>query len=119
MNKSNLMTEYENITNELNNIRSQIVALKNVTETKMKTAKSENEKSSIFIDFKNKVDKLHQDTNTKKKYKTLQKRKLEIETEISNINSDTQSNIVMDDIKILIQKYKKNINVPINIGQYD
>lgn len=127
MNKSNLMSEYENVTKELENIRNQIVMLKDITETKMKTAKTEDEKSSIFIDFKGKVDKIKQDKNTKKKYKQLQKRKLELETEMSgadNYVSETnniticdesivQSSIIMDDINVLIKKYKKFINIPI------
>ena len=127
MNKSNLMSEYENVTKELENIRNQIVMLKDITETKMKTAKTEDEKSSIFIDFKGKVDKIKQDKNTKKKYKQLQKRKLELETEMSGVDnyvsetnnitvcdeSIVQSSIIMDDINVLIKKYKKFINIPI------
>jgi hypothetical protein len=128
MSKSKLVLEYENVTKELQNIRNKIVALKDITETKIKTAKTEDEKSSIFIDFKGKVDKIQQDKNTKKKYKQLQKRKLEIETEISNVDnfisetnniltdyseSKQQSYIIMDDINVLIKKYKKNINIPI------
>ena len=127
MNKSNLMSEYENVTKELENIRNQIVMLKDITETKMKTAKTEDEKSSIFIDFKGKVDKIKQDKKTKKKYKQLQKRKLELETEMSGVDnyvsetnnitvcdeSIVQSSIIMDDINVLIKKYKKFINIPI------
>ena len=76
MSKLNLMSEYDNITKELENIRNQIISLKDLTETKMKSAKSEDERSSIFIDFKSKIDKIQQDKNTKKKYiKTKQNKK--------------------------------------------
>jgi hypothetical protein len=63
------------------------MSLKNIADTKMKAAKTNNEKASIFVEFKNNVDKINKDKATKKKYKNLKKRKLELETEISTIEN--------------------------------
>ena len=87
MNKQQLVNEYSGITKEMENIRDQIMSLKNIADTKIKAAKTNNEKASIFVEFKNNVDKINKDKITKKKYKNLKKRKLELETEISTIEN--------------------------------
>lgn len=122
-NKSDLLAEHAEITKELDNIRNQILVFKDITETKLKTAQSEDEISNIFVEFKSKVDKIQQDKDTKKKYKNLQRRKLEIESTLSGMHNDTNNinncitshptNDVVDDIDVLIKKYKRYINVPI------
>lgn len=134
-----LLEEYTEVTKEIENIMVQLNTLKNVTGEKYKSAQSEDEKSTIFIDFKTKVDKFKQ--GPKQKYKKLIKRKEQLELEIRKlvnknendiitINSDdsnTNNNIVyidedtdeiMEDINTLITKYKKFIHIPIENKNY-
>lgn len=85
MNKKTLLLEYENVTKEIENIRNKILTLKYDTGLKIKMAKSNDEKSDIFVDFKNKVELINKDKETKKKYKRLQKRKIELETELREL----------------------------------
>jgi hypothetical protein len=127
MNKNReLLKEYEGITKEMDIIRNRLVNLKNITENKIQSINSEDERSSIFIDFKTQVDKFKQDKVTKKKYKTLKNRKEQIEKVLSNqyleqdyqsnenvCNTSSESSEILADIDVLIKKYKKFINVPI------
>lgn len=128
MNKNReLLKEYEGITKEMDIIRNRLVNLKNITENKIQSINSEDERSSIFIDFKTQVDKFKQDKVTKKKYKTLKNRKEQIEKVLSDqylehdhqpnenlCNTSPESSEILADIDVLIKKYKKFINVQID-----
>lgn len=124
-NNHELLEEYEQVNKELENIRNQIVDFKHKTQEKLKSVQSEDEEMSIFLEYKNQVDKFAQDKNTKKKYKNLQKRKSQLESSLLKINdfnkddeisekSDCESSDILTDINILIKKYKKFVKVPIH-----
>lgn len=115
--KCKLLNEYENIICELANIHNQINIIKDITENKIKCATSEEDKSNIFVNFKSQIDCIKNDKNIKQKYKYLQKRKIDIknillsEIEITDNNYETENlNSVDDDLNMMINKYKKNIN---------
>lgn len=130
-NNRELLEEYTQVTKELDNIRNQIVEFKNKTQEKLKSIQSEDEEMSVFLEYKNQVDKFTQDKDTKKKYKNLQKRKKQIETTLllkqnnkqkkaqhvtddeSCDSNEQQSGEIMDDIDTLIKKYKKFVKIPI------
>ena len=153
---NDLISEYNNITQELDEIINKINILKFTTEAKLKKATDDNEKTSIFVDFKGKIDKIQQDDALKIKYKELTGKKQELEKIMSKqqtsnstdskkqqinsfeenydqykksdirtapassdiiFNDDTENKMdkIDDDLKVMINKYKKMINVPIQI----
>jgi hypothetical protein len=77
-----LLSEYESVTKELETIKNHVTILKNITEDKIKQTKSENEKASIFMEFKGQIDKIKQDKSIKNKYRELQKKKSDIESQL-------------------------------------
>jgi len=138
MNKNKeLLSEYESVTKELETIKNHVTILKDITENKMKSAKCDDEKASIFVEFKGQIDKIKQDKSIKNKYKELQKRKADIELQLlSEMNNKQQSTTestmtpvptldscavslscetskTEDDLNVMINKYKKLIKKPI------
>lgn len=101
MNDNNLITEYNNINNELNEIINKINTLKILAEAQLKKAKNNDEKTSIFLDFKSKIDKIQQDDELKDKYKELNKKKQELEKKINKQNNmlkkNKQENLFVED----------------------
>lgn len=84
-NNNELLEEYAEVSRELDNIKNQIIEFKNKTQEKLKSVQSEDEEMSVFLEYKNQVDKFTQDKETKRKYKSLQKRKQELEQSICSI----------------------------------
>lgn len=83
MNKNkDLLREYETVTKELESIRNEIITLKDITDIKMKNANSEDEKASIFVEFKGQIDRIKQDKTKKNQYKDLHKKKYQLEKQL-------------------------------------
>lgn len=105
MNKNKeLLSEYENVTKELETIKNHVTILKDITENKIKQAKCEDEKASIFLEFKGQIDRIKQDKSIKNKYRELQKKKSNIESQLlsemsnkspqqHNFESDTTTDV--------------------------
>jgi hypothetical protein len=138
-NKSNFLTEYCDVTRELEKIRNKVVILRDVAETQMTNTKSEQSKQKIFDQFQKNLEAIQLDNNTKQKYKKLKNRQAILEDHIMQLynkdehtqNSTIQhssnheifedlelfteeSNIRTEFINIgistLINKYKSTIN---------
>lgn len=86
-----LLSEYETVTKELETIKNHVTILKNITEDKIKKAKCEDEKTSIFMEFKGQIDKIKQDKSIKNKYRDLQKKKSDIESQLLSEMSNKSS----------------------------
>jgi len=86
-NKSNALTEYCDVTRELEKIRNKVVILRDVAETQMTNAKSEHSKQKIFKKFQKNLETIQQDDNTKRKYKKLKNRQTILEADIMQLNN--------------------------------
>jgi hypothetical protein len=134
MNKNQkLLQEYSTVMSDLEKIKNQIIVIKDITENKIRHAKNENEKASIFVEFKGEMDKMRQDKNMKKKYKQLQQKKNSLESsmlsEMEGKNIEYESEVSDDDhiqldfdsisgdIISMVSKYKVSINRPIVYSQ--
>lgn len=91
-NKSHLLTEYCDVTRELEKIRNRVVILKDVAETRMAHAKSDRSKQKIFNKFQKDLDDIQKDVEIKQKYKKLKHRQDVLEREISLINGKEKHN---------------------------
>jgi len=131
-----LLTDYATVTKELESIKNRVTVLKDITEQKMKLAKCDDDRSKIFAEFKVQIDKIKQDKSIKSKYKELQKKKNDIEsqllTELEGNKKESTSAItvptlnscastlpecdtekVEDELDAMINKYQKLIKQPI------
>lgn len=89
-NKLSVLTEYCDVTRELEKIRNKVVILRDLTETRMAKAKSEQSKQKIFQKFQKNLETIQQDDNTKRKYKKLKNRQVILEGEIMLLNNTNQ-----------------------------
>lgn len=126
-----LLSEYQNVLKELDAIKNKTTIIKTVTQNRLKCAKNESEKKTIFLEFKNQLRQMKKDHNIKHQYKNLMKQKKFLESEmldkmssedilsdmldktfqddITSINPITPRDDIRDDVTDLINKYKKNI----------
>lgn len=86
-----LLSEYQGVLKELEMIKNRVNVIKDVTEDRIKCARTGKEKENIFTEFKTQLSKIRNDKNIKHKYKTLKKRKEMIETEMMDKMSERSS----------------------------
>jgi copper chaperone CopZ len=66
-NKHTILDEFTDVTRELENVRSRVGVIKNITLEKVKNAKSDAEKKSIFVEFQGEVNKIKKDKDLKRR----------------------------------------------------
>lgn len=120
---SNLLNKYTLTCIELEKIKNKIVTYRNETKEKLMSAKTDQEKKEIFLQFRKQIQNLKNDQEISIKYVNLKKQKSYLHEKIidyfkkSIINLNTENdceNIVNNDLNFLLDKYsfinKNNIN---------
>jgi hypothetical protein len=106
-----LLSEYQCVLRELEMIKNRAAVIKDVTQDRLKSAKNEEEKENIFLDFKTQLHKIKKDKNIKHKYKNLIKRKEDIETEMLEKMSEDKPRKNIPAVKNSRQKIIKKTEV--------